>query len=516
MNPSFTAARQSADSFAGKLRLGLLALALGLAASIEADAASFVSFEAESGTLGTDWAVSNSVSPALTNITIVGSGAGGNPGSATRVATYSVTFPAAGTYELYARIRCGAGTFNDDSMFYGNGSGAKSATTDNDWILMNGLAAAGYTAASDLVVGVGAAGSQVWKWVNLSQMTNGGGSENPITFNVTAGNLTQTFQIGAREDGLDFDKFVLGRADYTFTVSDLDTGGLGTPPPAPTATFDPTKTYQTIEGFGGAIAFYNGWVPAHPYKNETYTNAFAGLNLSMLRLGNWFRYQGTTNFDPDAPEFVSRANQILGHPVQVFMSSWAPPAFLKSNGQVGNGGTLVFTNGGFAYNEFAQYWYDSLVAYRNVGVSPNWISIQNEPDWEASYDSCVFRPTEGMYNGTNWAGYSNALSATYLKVASLPSPPKFLGPEPVGIGYSVPQNYAATMNANHFYGFNYHLYHGSTDGSANGYINALRAVTNLFPAKPRFMTEFGVSNMVESATLIHNCLAEGQASGYNH
>jgi glucuronoarabinoxylan endo-1,4-beta-xylanase len=516
MNPSFTATPHSADSFARKLRLGLLAFALGLTTSIQADPASFVSFEAESGTLGADWAVSNSVSPALTNITIVGTGAGGNPGSAARVATYSVTFPAAGTYELYARIRCGAGTFNDDSMFYGNGFGAKSATTDNDWILMNGLAAAGYTAASDLVVGVGAAGSQVWKWVNLSQMTNGGGSENPITFNVTAGNLTQTFQIGAREDGLDFDRFVFGRADYTFTVSDLDTGGLGTPPPAPTATIDPTKTYQTIEGFGGAIAFYNGWVTAHPYKNEIYTNAFAGLNLSMLRLGNWFRYQGTANFDPDAPEFVARANQILGRPVQVFMSSWAPPAFLKSNGQVGNGGTLVFTNGGFAYNEFAQYWYDSLVAYRNVGVSPNWISIQNEPDWEASYDSCVFRPTEGMYNGTNWAGYSNALSATYLKVATLPSPPKFLGPEPVGIGYSVPQNYAATMNANHFYGFNYHLYHGSTDGSANGYINALRAVTNLFPTKPKFMTEFGVSNMVESATLIHNCLTEGQASGYNH
>ncbi|MGC3959968.1 MAG: carbohydrate-binding protein [Verrucomicrobiota bacterium] len=480
------------------------------------DSASPLSFEAESGALGADWAVSNSVSPALTNITIIGTGAGGNPGSAARVATYTAKFPAAGTYELYARLRTGAGTFNDDSMFYGNGFGVKSATTDNDWMLVNGLAAGGFTAAGDAVAGNGSAGSQVWKWVNLSQfLPSGSGTETPITFTVPAGNLTQTFQIGAREDGLDFDKFAFAPVGYAFTVAALDADGPGTAP-TPTVTISLTNLYQIIEGFGGAIAFYNGWVTAHPYKDEILTNAFAGLNLSMLRLGNWFRYQGVTNFDPDAPGFVAKANQVLGRPVQVFMSSWAPPAFLKSNGQVGNGGTLLYTNGGFAYNAFAQYWYDSLVAYRNIGVSPNWISIQNEPDWEASYDSCIFRPTEGMYNGTNWAGYSNALSATFLKVATLPSPPKFLGPEPVGIGYSVPQNYAVTMNTNHFYGFNYHLYHGSTDGSANGYINSLRATTNLFPAKPRFMTEFGVSNMIESATLIHNCLTEGQVSGYNH
>lgn len=474
-----------------------------------------LTLEAESGALGANFTNATSggvqwISISTTNINA------GNPGNALRVATYSVTFPGPGTYNLYARLRVGPDGFNDDSFFYGNGFGAKSPTADGDWQLANGLAAGGFTAAGDAVVGNGTAGNLVWKWVNVSQFNPGGsGTETPITFTVPAGNLTQTFQIGARENGLEFDKFAFAASGYTFTVADLDAGGAGTAP-TPTATINPTNLYQTIEGFGGAIAFYNGWVTAHPYKNEILTNAFAGLNLSMLRLGNWFRYQGTANFDPDAPGFIAKANQVLGRPVQVFMSSWAPPGFLKSNGEVGNGGTLLYTNGGFAYNEFAQYWYDSIVAYRNIGVSPNWISIQNEPDWEAGYDSCIFRPTEGMYNGTNWAGYSNALSATYLKVATLPEPPKFLGPEPVGIGYSVPQNYAATMNANHFYGFNYHLYHGSSDGSANGYINSLRATTNLFPTKPRFMTEFGVSNMIESATLINNCLTEGLVSGYNH
>ena len=508
MKSRFTATLHSAKSFMRKSRLWSLAFALVLAASNQRAMASFVAIEAESGTLGSEWAVSNSASPSY--ITITSTGAGNNPGSSNRVATYSVTFPAAGSYQLYARLRTGAGAFNDDSMFFATSFGAKSPTNNADWFLVNGLAGVGFSNNTDIVTGAGTLGSGMWKWINLSQFVG------QSSFDVTAGNLTQTFQIGAREDGLDLDRFVFGSLNYTFTVANLNNGTDGAPPPAPVATVYPANLHQTIEGFGGAIAFYNGWVTAHPYKDEIMTNAFAGLNLSMLRLGNWFRYQGTTNFDPDAPGFVTKANQLLGRPVQVLMSSWAPPAFLKSNGQVGNGGTLLYTNGGFAYNEFAQYWYDSLVAYRNIGVSPNWVSIQNEPDWEASYDSCIFRPTEGMYNGTNWAGYSNALSATYLKVATLPSPPKFLGPEPVGIGYSVPQNYAATMNPNHFYGFNYHLYHGSTDGSANGYVTALRATTNLFSTKPRFMTEFGVSNMIESATLIHNCLTEGQVSGYNH
>ena len=78
----------------------------------------------------------------------------------------------------------------------------------------------------------GDAGNQVWKWLNLSQFTNSV-SESPVTFTVTAGNLVQTFQIGARENGFDMDKFVFGTASYTFTVTDLDAGYSGTPPPAP-------------------------------------------------------------------------------------------------------------------------------------------------------------------------------------------------------------------------------------------------------------------------------------------
>ncbi|MEY4918573.1 MAG: hypothetical protein RL616_2486, partial [Verrucomicrobiota bacterium] len=189
-----------------------------LASAVVARADGIVTFQAESGALGSDWAVSNSSSPAY--VTILTDGAGNNPGSAARVASYTVTFPAAGLYQLYARLRTGPGTFNDDSMFYAASFGSKSPTLNSDWIFVNGLAGVGFSNNTDVVTGGGSLGSGMWKWINLSQFTSQSG------FTASAGSLTQTFQIGARENGLDLDKFAFGTSGTAFTVSNLDAGTL--------------------------------------------------------------------------------------------------------------------------------------------------------------------------------------------------------------------------------------------------------------------------------------------------
>lgn len=191
--------------------------------------------QAESGTLGVNF--TNGTDSAVQYISIsTDTVNSGNPGNTNRVATYMVVFPEAGNYNLFARVRVGTGGFNDDSMFHGNGFGTKSPTVDGDWIFLNGLGAGGYTTSGDVVAGVGAAGFPVWKWVNLSQFTNGV-SEAPIIFTVSAGNLTQTFQIGARENGLDFDKFAFGTMGVSFAVSNLDSGTLPAAPPPLTNSF---------------------------------------------------------------------------------------------------------------------------------------------------------------------------------------------------------------------------------------------------------------------------------------
>ncbi|MGA2556344.1 MAG: hypothetical protein ABSG04_08725, partial [Verrucomicrobiota bacterium] len=93
-----------------------------------------------------------------------------------------------------------------------------------------------------LAMGGGSLGSGVWKGINRSQYQDSS-SGSPLTITVPAGNLSQTFQMGAREEGLDMDKSVFGAAVCSFTVANPDIGTAGATPT--TVTIDPTKVYQT-------------------------------------------------------------------------------------------------------------------------------------------------------------------------------------------------------------------------------------------------------------------------------
>ncbi len=204
----------------------IIILGVGSIASLHAQ---HLSFEAESGALGSDYAVTGdgtadyiAIQTDYLNLN--------SPGNNNRVATYSIHFPAAGTYNLYARVRVGPGSDTDDSFFYGNGFGIKSPTDSNNWNTVNNLVQGGYISPNDIVAGSGTAGIDVWKWLNLSQLSNSA-TELPITFTVTPGNLTQMFQVGARENGLDLDKFIFATTNYVLTVHQLDAIGSGNPLP---------------------------------------------------------------------------------------------------------------------------------------------------------------------------------------------------------------------------------------------------------------------------------------------
>ena len=130
-----------------------------LCGTIDSGRASSATFEAESGSLGADF--TNGTSGAVQFISISTDNVNsGNPGSAARMATYTVNFPAAGKYYLYARVRVGPDTFNDDSMFYADSFGPKSPTTDSDWITVNGLGNKGFSNSTDVVTGGGTLGER--------------------------------------------------------------------------------------------------------------------------------------------------------------------------------------------------------------------------------------------------------------------------------------------------------------------------------------------------------------------
>src|SRR5690349_6302979 len=78
------------------------------------------------------------------------------------VDVYTVTFPAPGNYELYARYLIGPGGANDDSWYYGQGFGNSSA-----WSLVNS-GQIGFNVPTQTVYPGGTVGSNQWRWVKVT------------------------------------------------------------------------------------------------------------------------------------------------------------------------------------------------------------------------------------------------------------------------------------------------------------------------------------------------------------
>ena len=288
--------------------------------------------------------------------------------------------------------------------------------------------------------------------------------------------------------------------------------------PSITARINVAKTHQTIDGFGAATAYYQNWIAEHPNKKALYATFFKGLNLSILRLQNGYRPAKSADFAKNDADIVRGAQTALGHPIRILMSSWSPPAALKSTGDEKYGGTLAQENGAFVYDKFANYWADALGAYKKVGITPTWVSLQNEPDWKADWETCLFQPKETPDDkGVALAGYDKALAAVHRRFQSVPGAPKLLGPETLGIGNQRVQDYLGagdSAQARQVDGVAFHLYYGGDHQAPDTFIPALNGIRDSYPAKPKWMTEFGRSDGFQTAWCIHNSLTESDANAY--
>lgn len=281
-------------------------------------------------------------------------------------------------------------------------------------------------------------------------------------------------------------------------------------------TIDPETTYQVMEGFGAALAYYEGWLTAHPNKSEIYDAIFGELSLDILRVRNAHGYDA--EMVSRVAEFAQAAEQSLGHPIPIMSTSWGPPAYLKSNNDRNNGGTLRYTieDGTviFDYAGFAEWWDESLDAYEAVGVQPAYISIQNEPDFTATYESCRLEPREKIIpGGDTIAGYNRALKAVRDTVLKREDPPKFLGPETIGIGYSAVQRFVDGLNTAHIDAIAHHLYHGVDEWDPYS-SDKFTEVGNYEPEIPHWMSEFNRGDWYSLAGLIYKSLHDENVVAY--
>ena len=305
---------------------------------------------------------------------------------------------------------------------------------------------------------------------------------------------------------------------------------------AASVTVNPSSTAQKVTGFGGASVYYQSWIKNLPATDQEalFDTAFTGLNISLLRVGNWYQDEDISKVQDDI-DIVKAAKKRLGDHMKIQMSSWSAPAKLKPsnsmNGQDGHSKsdkTLKKANGdaygAYAYTDFANWWKKSLEAYKAAGISPDYVSIQNEPDMEATYEETLFEPTE-----TNEiAGYKEALNAVY---DAMKGQTKLIGPEPLGIGYSNFEKYAKELDANKLDGYSYHLYHAGdgNDNSGNNYLDPenfrkpMKAIADVYGKgdKPIIMTEFcpmldepREKDMLGLAQIMQIGFTDGRLSGY--
>jgi glucuronoarabinoxylan endo-1,4-beta-xylanase len=275
--------------------------------------------------------------------------------------------------------------------------------------------------------------------------------------------------------------------------------------------------YQRLEGFGASGVHYTNWLVAHPLKNEIYDVIFGQLGLDIFRIENVYDHNGGPAKINEWKEIIAAADDSLGKPIKIAVTSGSPPARLKSEGDT-KGGTLAKdANGNYRYAEFADWWADSLEAYSSNDINVDYVSVQNEPDYlNYNWNTCKFAPSQT----SEWAGYNEAFEAVFQELRSrFTKIPKLLAPETIGFSGSGPY-IDVLIDANHVYGYAHHLYGDGDYRCPDTFVGGMQSFAAQYGDKPVMQTEFacGEPNDFNTAMLvarhIHNTLVYENAGSY--
>jgi glucosylceramidase len=183
----------------------------------------------------------------------------------------------------------------------------------------------------------------------------------------------------------------------------------------PTILLDENRSFQTIEGFGGAftdaaaITFSklpkaaqeqflkecfdplegNGYtlcrttIHSCDYSDEMYTydDVAGDKELKNFSIAHDQKYR--------IPMMKAAMEASKGN-LRFFASPWSPPAWMKTNGEMKHGGKLKPE-----YNQtWANYFVKYLKAYSAIGI-PMWgLTVQNEALATQTWESCIFTAAE--------------------------------------------------------------------------------------------------------------------------
>lgn len=176
---------------------------------------------------------------------------------------------------------------------------------------------------------------------------------------------------------------------------------------------NPRKTFQTYLGIGGAITDASSEVfstldslQQQRLLNSLYGKNGIGYNIirtsihsSDFGLGSHtYIEEGdaelkTFSIEKDKEKrlpFIKRAIDLIGEDLVFYASPWSPPAFMKTNNNMLQGGKLLPE-----YRQaWANYYVKFIEAYEAEGI-PVWgLTIQNEPMAVQRWESCIYTAEE--------------------------------------------------------------------------------------------------------------------------
>ncbi|HVU17801.1 MAG TPA: glycoside hydrolase family 30 protein [Candidatus Didemnitutus sp.] len=189
-----------------------------------------------------------------------------------------------------------------------------------------------------------------------------------------------------------------------------------TAPGGATITCDATKPLQEIVGFGGALTESSAWALAQispeqraeilhryfdPKDGIGYTLARTHINSCDFSLHMWALDETPGDYDLHdftlAPmrtwvmPLLHDAIKASGGKLRILASPWSPPAWMKTNNRMDDGGSL---RAEYA-PAWAQYFVKFVQAMQREEHIPIWaLTVQNEPQAHQTWESCLYSPEQ--------------------------------------------------------------------------------------------------------------------------
>lgn len=181
-----------------------------------------------------------------------------------------------------------------------------------------------------------------------------------------------------------------------------------------TVVVDSSQEFQTHLGFGGAFTESAAYVTANADEEargkilKAYFNKESGLAYNLGRStinGCDFSLEPYTyvedgdvalqTFDMSREDkyvvpFIRQAGREAGENIKILCAPWSPPAFMKNNKSMNDGGRLLRKY----YGAWARYMVKYVKGMLERGVDIRIMSVQNEPEAKQTWASCKYDPTE--------------------------------------------------------------------------------------------------------------------------